>query len=140
MTEAELDRWVHHAMADEAAATPPGLSQQIAARALEQVQSTPEQSGGRAEVRSTGRSWVWPVLWPSAASVAVSALMGFFAGTGQLPVPLGTDLLNAIPPGYVAPNAGVDPWADTDLLAGLGGGFGFDAGLSFDPTMDGGDE
>ena len=124
LADAAIDALVEQAMAREAMAVPAGLAQRIAENAMAQPQEQPWQARRVAPRAGGARSWVWPVLWPSAASVAVSAMLGFMIGTGQFPV-------GFVPDASVAEAS--DPWADTDLIAGLTGNFGL--GQEFDGSL-----
>jgi|AACY02.2.fsa_nt_gi hypothetical protein len=133
LSDEAMDGLVRQALAREAdAAVRPGLSLKIADTAMQTAQE-PVWSRTPQQVQPTRtRSWAWPVLWPSMAGVAASAMLGFFAGTGQLPVtnitePLGLNLAQLT----VVED---DPWADVEVMSGLTGGFvtDFSGGLADD--------
>ena len=139
LSDEAVDAMVRKALAGQAdAAVATGLSLKIADTAMQSAQET-VWSGTSQQVQPTRPcSWAWPVLWPSMAGVAASAMLGFFAGTGQLPVtnitePLGITLAQL-------DYAEDDPWADVELMSGLTGGFvtDFSGGLA-DPGFGAGD-
>lgn len=134
-----VDAMVRQALAREAdAAVAPGFSLKIAETAMQSAQETVWSSTSQQVQPTRPRSWVWPVLWPSVAGVAASALLGFFVGTGHVPMdtitePLGITLAQL-------DDFSDDPWADVEVLSGLTGGFvtDFSGGLA-DPGFDAGD-
>lgn len=131
LSDDALDALVRDALANSAAeAAPTGLSRKIADAAMETPQET-ILTGGRSQAAEVAR-WHWPLFWPSAAGVAASAMIGFFAGTGQLPVNTVTEPLG-ITISLEAPSS-VDPWEDVEVIAGLTGGSLTDFSGTFEPA------
>ncbi|MEM6903516.1 MAG: hypothetical protein AAF556_09805 [Pseudomonadota bacterium] len=122
-SEQALDRLVRQALNREASTLgTTDLARRIAldAAAGRQAAARSQRPMGRQQFAPWFSKPAW-LIWPSAAALAASAMIGFFAGTGALPVSE-----------YVSFQ---DPLTEIDRqLAGVTGGFttGFDLGTAED--------